>query len=45
MPEHYSIFRKFPNLEQAREIETLLNQNNIESILDNNVPPLDVTFS
>jgi hypothetical protein len=43
--EHYSIFRRFSTLEQAKEIETLLNQNNIESILDDNVPPVDITFS
>jgi hypothetical protein len=43
--EHYSIFRKFSTLEQAKEIESLLNQNDIESVLDDNIPPLDVTFS
>ncbi|WP_299436427.1 hypothetical protein [uncultured Maribacter sp.] len=45
MKENYSIFRKFPTLEQATELKDLLNENGIESILADNVPPVDVTFS
>ncbi|WP_034044232.1 hypothetical protein [Wocania ichthyoenteri] len=41
----YSIFRKFPTLEQANELKDLLKENGIESILADNVPPVDVTFS
>ena len=45
MTEDYSIFRKFPTLEQAKEIEFMLNEKGIETILANNAPPVDVTFS
>lgn len=45
MKENYSIFRKFPTLEQATELKDLLSENGIESILADNVPPVDVTFS
>ncbi|WP_347923681.1 hypothetical protein [Pontimicrobium sp. SW4] len=45
MKENYSIFRKFSTLEQATELKDLLNENGIESILADNVPPVDVTFS
>ncbi len=45
MEENYSIFRKFPTLEQATELKDLLSKNGIKSILADNVPPVDVTFS
>ncbi|NQY31490.1 MAG: hypothetical protein HRT69_18735 [Flavobacteriaceae bacterium] len=45
MNAQYSIFKKFPTLEQAQEIEKLLNDNNIETIIADNVPPVDVTFA
>ncbi|MBU2920143.1 hypothetical protein KO504_02200 [Winogradskyella psychrotolerans] len=45
MEDDYSIFRKFPSLEQATELKTLLNNNGIETVLGDNVPPVDVTFS
>jgi hypothetical protein len=45
MEKNYSIFRKFPTLEQATELKDLLRENGIESILADNVPPVDVTFS
>tara|TARA_R110002051_G_scaffold86730_1_gene152823 strand:+ start:70 stop:726 length:657 start_codon:yes stop_codon:yes gene_type:complete len=45
MKENYSIFRKFPTLEQATELKDLLNENGIESILADNVLPVDITFS
>ena len=45
MKEEYPIFRKFPTLEQAIELRDLLKENDIESILDDNVPSVDITFS
>jgi len=45
MKENYSIFRKFPTLEQANELKGLLKEKGIESLLADNVPPVDVTFS
>ena len=45
MNQDYSIFKKFPTLEQANELKALLDENNIEFILADNVPPVDVTFS
>ncbi|EPR74955.1 hypothetical protein ADIWIN_0042 [Winogradskyella psychrotolerans RS-3] len=45
MEDNYSIFRKFPSLEQASELKALLNENNIETILDDNAPSVDVTFT
>ncbi|WP_299383201.1 hypothetical protein [uncultured Lacinutrix sp.] len=45
MKEEYSIFRKFPTLDQAIELRNLLKENEINSILDDNVPPVDITFS
>lgn len=45
MTENFVVFRNFPTLIQAQELETLLNKNNIKTILGDNIPPLDVTFS
>ena len=45
MKEDYSIFKKFPTLEQANDLKELLKKNKIESILANNAPPVDVTFT
>jgi len=45
MKEEYSIFKKFPTLEQASELKELLNEHGIESLIDDNVPPVDITFS
>ncbi len=45
MKDNYSIFRKFPTLEQANELKNLLKESGIESLLADNVPPVDVTFS
>lgn len=45
MKENYSIFKKFLTLEQANEVKELLKENGIESLLADNVPPVDVTFS
>ena len=45
MEENYLIFRKFPTLEQAIELKDLLKESGIESVLADNVPPVDVTFT
>ena len=45
MENKYSIFKKFPTLEQANELKELLKENGINSIVADNVPPVDVTFS
>ncbi|WP_179349512.1 hypothetical protein [Winogradskyella pacifica] len=45
MEDNYSIFRKFQSLEQASELKALLNENGIETILDDNAPSVDVTFT
>ncbi|WP_026756051.1 hypothetical protein [Sediminibacter sp. Hel_I_10] len=45
MEENYSIFRKFPTLEQANELQELLKENGIESSLADNVPSVDATFT
>jgi hypothetical protein len=45
MENNYSIFRKFSTLEQANELKELLNKNEISSILADNIPPVDITFS
>ncbi|MEZ0129432.1 hypothetical protein AB9T88_06510 [Flavobacterium sp. LBUM151] len=45
MIENFIAFRNFPTLNQAKELELLLNQNNIQTVLGDNIPPLDVTFS
>ena len=45
MKEEYSIFRTFSNFEQVSELQNALNENGIETIIDDNSPPVDVTFS
>jgi hypothetical protein len=45
MIENYSIFKKFPTLEQANELKELLKENGVESLVADNIPPVDVTFS
>lgn len=45
MSDTYSIFRKFPSLELARELETVLQTHGIESILGDNVSSVDATIS
>lgn len=38
-------FRNFPTLSLAKELETLLNNNNIKTVLADNIAPIDITFS
>jgi len=45
MKEEYSIFKQFPTIEQAKEVQLLLNENNIETVIGDNVPPVDITFT
>ncbi len=45
MNNEYAIFRKFPTIADAKEMELLLNNHDIETIIADNIPPVDVTFS
>jgi hypothetical protein len=45
MRENHSIFKKFPTLEQANELKELLKENGIESLLSDNIPTVDDTFT
>ncbi|RKR10519.1 hypothetical protein C8C83_2196 [Flavobacterium sp. 90] len=45
MIENFIAFRNFPTLNQAKELELLLNKNNIKTVIGDNIPPLDVSFS
>ncbi|MDR7209588.1 hypothetical protein [Flavobacterium piscis] len=45
MTENWTVFRNFPTLLQAQELEVLLNKNNIKTFLGDNIAPVDVTFS
>ena len=44
MKDNYSIFKKFAVLEQAKELEKLLQNNNIDTIIADNVPSVDSNF-
>lgn len=45
MIENFTIFPNFPTLVQAKELEALLNENNISTVLGDNIAPVDITFS
>jgi hypothetical protein len=45
MIENFTVFRNFPTLVQAKELEILLNKNDINTVLGDNIAPVDVTFS
>ena len=45
MIENFIAFRSFPTLNQAKELELLLNKNNIKTALGDNIPPFDINFS
>lgn len=45
MQKDYPIFKKFPTLEQATDLKDLLEQQGIDSIVGDNIPSVDVTFS
>lgn len=45
MNQQFSIFKTFTNIEQANELKNILNENGIETIMEDNSPPVDVTFT
>lgn len=45
MKDTYSVFRKYPTIHQTKELENLLNQNNIDTQLTDNIAPIDASFS
>lgn len=45
MSEDLSIFKKFPSIELATDLKELLADNGIESMIADNIPPVDVTFA
>ena len=45
MKETYSVFRRYPTIFQAKELEDLLNQSNIDTQLTDNIAPVDASFS
>jgi hypothetical protein len=45
MIENAIAFRNFPTLIQAKELQTLLNENNIKTVLADNIAPIDISFS
>lgn len=45
MKEEFSVFKKYPTFEQASNLKELLDKEDIESVLGDNIPPVDVTFS
>ncbi len=44
MDKEYSIFRKYSTLDQAKQLESLLSEESIESIIADNAPTIDSTF-
>lgn len=45
MNENYPIFKVYPTKELALEFKELLDNDGIDSVLGDNIPPVDVTFS
>lgn len=45
MNEDYPIFKVYPTKELALELKELLDKEGIDSVLGDNIPPVDVTFS
>lgn len=45
MTENFIAFKNFPTRIQAKELEIVLNRNNIKSVLADNIAPVDITFS
>ena len=43
MIENFNVFRSFSTLAQAQELEALLNENNISTVLGDNIAPVNVT--
>lgn len=45
MNDNYSVFRKYPTLEQVKNLESILNNNNITTQIADNIAPVDTSFS
>ncbi|WP_196890449.1 hypothetical protein [Aureivirga marina] len=45
MDKEFRSFKKFQTVNQAKEVEELLKENHIESIVTDDTPPVDITFS
>ncbi|WPO79857.1 hypothetical protein [Flavobacterium sp. KACC 22761] len=45
MTENFIAFKNFQTRIQAKEVEILLNNNNIKTVLADNIAPVDITFS
>ena len=45
MTENFIAFKNFLTRIQAKEVEMLLNKNNIKTVLADNIAPVDITFS
>ncbi len=45
MTANFIAFKNFPTRIQAKEVEILLNKNNIKTVLADNIAPVDITFS
>jgi len=45
MSNLYRVFRKFPDQEQALELQQILLRNGIESLIDENSFLVDITFT
>ena len=45
MNETYSVFRKYPTLAQVKELESLLNKNNIPTQITDNIASVDASFT
>ena len=44
MKTEYSVFKKFSNLDQAKDVQSLLEKNEIDTIIENNVSSLPTTI-
>lgn len=45
MNDIFSVFRKYSTIGEAKELEILLNKNNIDTQLADNIAPVDASFS
>lgn len=45
MENEYAIFRRYPTVAEAQEMELILNNHGIQTTITDNIPPVDVTFS
>ena len=45
MKDTFSVFKTYPTIHQAKEIEALLDKNEIKVLLADNIAPVDLSFS